>query len=101
MKVHIEFPFDSKIEIIESGTFSYSQIEHITIPSHVKAVCDCAFIYCNSLKSVDFEENSKLQTIRNNLFYESSIEHFSIPSCVREFKQEWCQNAPIKMNITI
>lgn len=54
----IEFPPNSKIEIIEESAFDHSQLHVIKIPDSVKTIKFRAFLFCKNLKSVEFSENS-------------------------------------------
>ena len=60
----IELP--KKMRTIESGTFSFSGLEKITIPENIKLIEQNVFAYCYSLTWVEFENDSDWQVVYNN-----------------------------------
>ncbi|KAK8838024.1 hypothetical protein M9Y10_035971 [Tritrichomonas musculus] len=75
----IEFDANSEIEIIEDDAFKRSNIETISIPSHVKEIGEDAFFSCESLKHVEISKDSELRIIGQGAFQYSAIESFFIP----------------------
>ncbi|KAK8871676.1 hypothetical protein M9Y10_007414 [Tritrichomonas musculus] len=90
----IQFPDDSKLEVIEKNAFLYSSLEEIVIPSSVIQIESAAFSECYQLKKIEFAQNSKLRTIERSTFYRTSIENIIIPSHVTkicEFAFDQCK----------
>lgn len=65
----VEFQSDSKLEIIDEYSYSYSGLESITIPSDVTVIKKNSFIECKNLESVYFSSNSNLKTIEKSFFF--------------------------------
>ena len=65
----------------DGEVFFKSGIEHIRIPSSVKAIEICTFSLCDSLKTVEFSEG--LEKICVGAFAGSAIEDIVLPSSVR------------------
>ena len=82
----IKFPTDSEIQIFEKESFSYSQIEKIKIPPHLKIIGESSFFRCIRLYKIEIPSNSELQTIEDNAFNGSSIENFTIPPSLIHLK---------------
>ena len=65
---------DTKLEEIGMVAFASMDesmpmlIEEITLPSTLKAIGESAFMYCGSLKTVNFEDNSQLTSIGEGAF---------------------------------
>lgn len=74
----IEFPLNSKIEIIGERSFCNTQIKAVKIPSSVKTIKYRAFFDIKCLKSVEFSENSQLEEIEEEAFKYTAIESFTI-----------------------
>lgn len=73
---------NSKLNKIYRSSFSYSSINCIVIPSHVKEIGKYAFNKCDQLKHVEFSSNSKLKVIGKHAFSDSTLEDLSIPDNV-------------------
>ena len=80
----IQFPKNSKLNIIEKSSFFQSSFEKIVIPSSVSVIDDFAFCECNQLRIVEFDENSQLQKIGKCAFCKSSIEKILMPSSLKQ-----------------
>ena len=83
---HVDFPFDSKIELIGNGAFGDSSIESILIPSSVIEIEKNVFYDCKCLKEIKFENDSKLKKIGCCAFTFNSFDNIIIPSQVTEIK---------------
>ena len=60
------------------------QLQDMSIPNHVRELCDRCFCWCNSLRRVTFGSSSALERIGVSCFWGSDIEEMSIPDGVRE-----------------
>ena len=70
------------------------QLQHISIPSNVRELCDRCFSGCSSLRCVTFAGSPSLERIGVSCFECTGIEEVSIPKSVRElcdrcFKKCW------------
>ena len=91
----IEFASNSGIEYIGKDAFSFSKLERITIPQHVKVIDEFAFTFCKKLKSVIFECQSELYQINKEAFAFSTLEHIHIPANVEIIGEDalgFCKN---------
>ena len=78
----IEFPGDSKLQIIGESAFSYYSITSILIPKSVTTISSYAFYNC-PLTDLTFSECSQLELIDNNAVSSSSLKSILIPSSVK------------------
>ena len=83
----IEFEKDSKLEIIDVGSFGQIPLAKTTIPSSVKLINDSAFAY-SKLNCIIFDKNSQLIVIKNRAFYKTSIFKIIFPSKLRTIGKE-------------
>ena len=60
------------------------QLRDVSIPNHVRELCDRCFYGCGNLRRVMFGSSSLLERIGESCFEESAIEDVSIPDGVRE-----------------
>lgn len=97
----INFAPDSQVQFFESLTFANSELESITIPSHVKEISKLTFAGCKKLKSIKFSPDSELQTIRYQAFFDTDIESIEIPSTVTTLEEGWCSNMESLINVKI
>lgn len=90
----IEFPEDSKLEIIEKNGLSNIPIKNISIPKHVKEIGSMAFYSNRVLNNIEFTENSELQLIKKLAFYGNPIRKILFPSSLKRIEEEaffFCQ----------
>lgn len=91
--------FDSKLQIIDELSFSFSSITCISLPSRLTEIGSKAFYLCSNLKTVKFASDSNLVSISDEASYHSSIESISNPSSVTRIGSGaflWCKS--IKLN---
>lgn len=79
---NVQFPDDSKLEVIETSAFSCSSLESIKIPKHVSVISDYAFFLCQKIQSFIFESDSELNSIGKSAFESSSFTSLSVPKSV-------------------
>lgn len=96
-----QFAEDSQLQIIGKGSFAYSLVKNIIIPSHVITICEESFCFCQNLQSVEFLSDSELQTIEKDAFNSSSIKSLTIPSSISNFMTGWCNGADELVNVKI
>ena len=81
--------------MLESGCFSNSGLEKITIPRAVARIGDSAFYNCKKLKRVMFQDGSKLVTMGEKSFSGAAIEEFVAPPGLRDIGRKtfsFCRN---------
>ena len=61
-------PEDGALERIGKNCFEGSWLETIAVPDSVTEISECAFSYCERLKSVTFGANSRLRKIGLHAF---------------------------------
>lgn len=64
--------------------FEFSGLTSVTFGAGLKSISECAFSYCQSLKSISF--HSSLESIERNAFYNcSSLTNIDFPTGLRHF----------------
>lgn len=86
----IEFPKESKIQIIKEKVLYGSSIRIIKIPSEVTIIKKHAFYFCEQIRQIEFSSDYKLQTIGESAFFGISIDSITIPSKATDLKEGWC-----------
>ena len=59
-------------------------LQNVSIPNHVRELCDCCFKGCSTLRWVTFGSSSSLEWIGVSCFECSGVEEVDIPDSVRE-----------------
>ena len=59
----IEFDPKNSLSTIDKESFSFSTLEHISIPNEVTEINEAAFLHCDKLRSIHFYEKSLLKCI--------------------------------------
>lgn len=69
------------------NAFHQTEIESISIPSHLTEICESTFDECSKLIKVDIQIDSELQIIGKNAFSETMRKTISIPHKTIEIKE--------------
>lgn len=77
----IDFPEDTKRDVIPEEAFYGACFQSITIPKSVKTIGDAAFAQCE-IEEIKFENNSKLVNIGADAFSGAYIDMITIPASV-------------------
>lgn len=97
----IQFPSDSKIQLIDKNAFFDSSLGTIEIPATVKRIGNRAFYNCYNLRVIKMPVESKLESIGKEAFNATKLINISIPSNVTELDEGWCFGAKNLTNVEI
>ena len=73
--VSVVIPDNPNIQIIEKGTFAYSSIKCISIPSNIMQISKSAFFGCSKLQIAEIQGCADLENIKSTFLncYENII----------------------------
>lgn len=76
----INFPVNSRLEVIGTYSFNSCSFCSISLPPHVKMIEYAAFNYCDDLQIIEFFDNSEFCFIENSAFGKFKTKIIMIPS---------------------